>query len=553
MQAAAALAAARPTWRHGSTRATRGRSVGQADGYDMMVLRLTNSATTRQAEAVHHRATHAREYARELATRFAEHLVNGYGIDGRHLILDHHEIHLMLQANPTAARRPRQADRGARTPMRITAGPPAPTRCADLNRNFGALLELLPGLLRFPCDVTYRGPSAGSEPETQAIQDYLRATSSRSARGCTHVSSTARDDRNLHRPAQLRPAGHVAGASRAMRRNGRVADAGAQVRPVQRLCANSKYELYPPPMVRRPITYGQLGVASYVFEPGHRFLPGLQHLRQWLYPANLDALMYAAKIVQAPYRTPAGPTLDLVVTPGSAASGVGRPRPPRSTTPVTARPASPEHRGGGILHRHPVPWIAGATSHAAAWRRRLRQRDRGAVAAVNAEVWPRATPPLRAWPGCSGQLGCVQRRLPRRPAGRRVDELHRPGRRELQSSPEIVSRPARCRFQPPSPEHAAGPWMQLNPRPHPRIRTGFQPGTSTPADDTVLSGATYWYMLGDVALSGAYDDMSCSKDGGRAYHSEHDRVWRSSDGRVAGAGGPGRRARPVWPVSRWRK
>ncbi len=78
-----------------------GEARGQADGYDMMVLRLTNSAITGDKPKLFITASlHAREYARS-ATRFAEHLVNGYGIDADATwILDHHEIHLMLQANP---------------------------------------------------------------------------------------------------------------------------------------------------------------------------------------------------------------------------------------------------------------------------------------------------------------------------------------------------------------------------------------------------------------------------------------------------------------------
>ena len=47
-------------------------------------------------------AMHAREYATaELVTRFAEYLVENYGSDADVTwVLDHHEIHLMLQTNP---------------------------------------------------------------------------------------------------------------------------------------------------------------------------------------------------------------------------------------------------------------------------------------------------------------------------------------------------------------------------------------------------------------------------------------------------------------------
>ena len=50
---------------------------------------------------------HAREYApAELVTRFAEYLVDGYGVDADATwMVDYHEIHLMLMANPDARKK----------------------------------------------------------------------------------------------------------------------------------------------------------------------------------------------------------------------------------------------------------------------------------------------------------------------------------------------------------------------------------------------------------------------------------------------------------------
>ena len=72
-------------------------------GYDMMVLKLTNSAISGPKPKLFITSSiHAREYApAELMTRFAEHLVDNYGSDADVTwLLDWHEIHLMLQANP---------------------------------------------------------------------------------------------------------------------------------------------------------------------------------------------------------------------------------------------------------------------------------------------------------------------------------------------------------------------------------------------------------------------------------------------------------------------
>ena len=74
-----------------------------ANGWDMMVLKLTRSAVPGPKPALFLScAIHAREYTTaELCTRFAEELVAGYGSDADATwILDHHEVHLLLVTNP---------------------------------------------------------------------------------------------------------------------------------------------------------------------------------------------------------------------------------------------------------------------------------------------------------------------------------------------------------------------------------------------------------------------------------------------------------------------
>ena len=48
-------------------------------------------------------------------------------------------------------------------------------RGADLNRNFVYNWGCCGGSSSQPCDFTYRGPGPASEPETQAVQNYLLA------------------------------------------------------------------------------------------------------------------------------------------------------------------------------------------------------------------------------------------------------------------------------------------------------------------------------------------------------------------------------------------
>ena len=66
-------------------------------GYDLKVLRLTNSATSGTKPTLFiTTAVHAREYATaELGTRFAEHLADSYETDADvRWLLDHQEVHM---------------------------------------------------------------------------------------------------------------------------------------------------------------------------------------------------------------------------------------------------------------------------------------------------------------------------------------------------------------------------------------------------------------------------------------------------------------------------
>ena len=77
-------------------------------GSDLMVLKLTNSAVPGPKPKLFiTSALHAREYTTaELTTRFAEQMVDDYGIDADATwLLDQHEVHLMLHANPDGRKR----------------------------------------------------------------------------------------------------------------------------------------------------------------------------------------------------------------------------------------------------------------------------------------------------------------------------------------------------------------------------------------------------------------------------------------------------------------
>jgi hypothetical protein len=147
-------------------------------GYDMMVLRLTNSAVPGPKPKMFvMTSVHAREYApAELGTRFAEYLVDNYDSDpDATWLLDYHEIHLLLQANPDGRKHAEAGLSWRKNTNGSYCSPTSNYRGADLNRNFPFQWNCCGGSSSLECSELYRGPSAASEPETQAIRDYVRA------------------------------------------------------------------------------------------------------------------------------------------------------------------------------------------------------------------------------------------------------------------------------------------------------------------------------------------------------------------------------------------
>ena len=162
---------------------------GGVEGWDLQVLKLTNRLVPGPKPHVFIMAAiHARELATaEVATRFAEQLVARYGIDPDVTwLLDYNEIHILAQSNPDGRK---MAEANAVNPNPSNENVywrknvnndlcPGGRYGVDLNRNssfkWGAC-EAGFCSSADPCDLTYRGPAPASEPETQAIETYIRA------------------------------------------------------------------------------------------------------------------------------------------------------------------------------------------------------------------------------------------------------------------------------------------------------------------------------------------------------------------------------------------
>ena len=330
LAAAQAIVAAHPhlaTWTDIGN--TWERTQDPAQGYDINVLRLTNSAVPGPKPKLFVMASvHAREYTpAELATRFAEHCVSQYGLDPDVTwLLDHTEIHLLLQANADGRKK---AEAGLSWRKNTDNNYCADTdqRGVDLNRNFEFRWGCCGGSSGSPCDETYRGPTAASEPETQAIQDYVRA-----------LFPDQRED-DLDAAAPITATGVFVdlhsyselvlwpwGSTSAEAPNGSALQTlGRKFAYLNGYEPEQAWALYPTDGTTDGFAYGELGVAAYTFELGTTFFQNCSAFENTILLDNLPALIYAAKVARTPYVTPAGPdalevTLSSVgVIPGQTA------------------------------------------------------------------------------------------------------------------------------------------------------------------------------------------------------------------------------------------
>jgi carboxypeptidase T len=299
-----------------------------AGGYDMRVLKLGNAVVGGDKPKLFvNSAIHAREYATApLALAFAHQLTDGYGKDADATwILDHHEVHLMLHTNPDGRKKAETGLLWRKNTNTNYCGATSNSRGADLNRNFTFSWNATGGLGSSgrECDETYRGPSAGSEPETQAVEAYVRNLWP-DRRGPDLNDKAPKNTSgvhiDVHSVAQLVmwPYGETtqpAPNGPALEEMGR------------RLAYFNGYEplqavgLYYTDGTTRSVSYGELGVAAFTIELGEDdFFESCSVYKSTVRPGNLPALLYAAKVVRTPYVTPGGPDVTNVSLSKNAAT-----------------------------------------------------------------------------------------------------------------------------------------------------------------------------------------------------------------------------------------
>jgi len=284
-------------------------------GYDIMVLKLTNRQIVKQKPILFIQSSmHAREYTpAALTLDFATDLLARYQFDADvQWILDHHEIHLAIQVNPDARKQAENKLSWRKNTNTAYCGSTSTNRGADLNRNFSfTWAQANNGSSTDQCNSTFRGDGPASEPETQAIENYIKSIyPDRRGEG---ISDASPDDiqgihLDIHSFSELIlwPWGHtnsIAPNVNQLARLGRRFTYWNGYRPMQSI------GLYPTDGTSESVSYGELGVPEITFELGKSFFEPCINYTSKIRPENMPALYYAAKAVSAPFQLPFGPDI----------------------------------------------------------------------------------------------------------------------------------------------------------------------------------------------------------------------------------------------------
>ncbi len=294
------------------------KTVGQG-GYPLKALIIDNSAIPAPVGGTKPTlllisAIHAREYATaEIATRFAERLLSGYGIDPELTnLLNTRRVIILPQMNPDGRKR---AEAGVLQRKNLHAATCVATPAnsgVDLNRN-STFLWGTGGSSTNGCMDTFRGANASSEPEVQSIEQFLAANFP-DRRGPLDTDAAPLDTEgvfiSLHSYADLVlfPWGANAGAA--------PNKLGLQTL-ARKFGFYTNYQVCQPPALgclyaasgtTDDQAYGALGLAAFTFEVGDNgFFESCGIFEASTVSKNIDALIYALKAARRPYTEPAGP------------------------------------------------------------------------------------------------------------------------------------------------------------------------------------------------------------------------------------------------------
>ena len=298
----------------------KGEAGGPA-GDELRVLVITNQATPGpKFRFMLMGAIHAREYTTaELALRFAETLLQGYGVDPNATwLLDHGELHLLTLANPDGRRIAETGQlwrKNTHADAACTISLPSQSYGVDLNRNSTFKWAECDGFScssSNSCTETFRGDAAGSEPEVAAIETYLR-TLFADQRGPTLEESAPATTSglfiSLHSYGRLVlfPWGWT--TTHAPNGQGLATVARRLGYPLNyTVCqAGGAGCLYQTDGTTDDYAYGDLGVAAFTIELGTSFFQSCTNFESIILQPGLAALRYAFTAAPLPYQLAQGP------------------------------------------------------------------------------------------------------------------------------------------------------------------------------------------------------------------------------------------------------
>jgi len=323
------------------------------NGYDLFVLHITNRNIPGPKPVFWADGDiHAREIATpEVVMRMIDYLLNNYDTNADvHWLVDYHDIWLMPEVNPDGHHIV-EAGGGGNSPYyyrkngnNVGGGgcswPPTVSDHfgVDNNRNFPFKWGCCGGSSGFVCDQTYRGTSAGSDPEDMAIVNMIRTlVPDQRGPGDTDPAPITATGvyQNIHTNARVNlfTWGWTATQMPNFAETNNIAahmaasNAGGNGYPYGSIIE----ELYPVDGGSIDWAYGELGMAAFSTELGGQdFLPSYSCIdnpgcgsSQGLWPENRGMLLYLAKIARTPYLTSHGPDANTVVTnPASVPQGV---------------------------------------------------------------------------------------------------------------------------------------------------------------------------------------------------------------------------------------
>ena len=358
------------------------------NGYDLFVLHITNRNIPGPKPVFWADGNiHAREIATpEVVMRMIDYLLNNYdtNADVRWLV-DYHDIWLMPEVNPDGHH---IVEAGGGSPYYYRKNgdnvggsgcswPPTPFDHfgVDNNRNFPFKWGCCGGSSGAVCDQTYRGTSAGSDPEDMAIVNMIRTlVADQRGPGDTDPAPITATGvyQNIHTNAavNLFTWGWTStqmpnyAETRNIAAHMAAPNAGGNGYPYGSIIE----ELYPVDGGSIDWAYGELGMAAFSTELGGQdFLPSYSCIdnpgcgsSQGLWPENRGMLLYLAKIARTPYLTSHGPDANTVLTtPASVPQGMPS-QLTASTNFAWSNNAFSQNVGAAEYYIDTPPWAGGA-------------------------------------------------------------------------------------------------------------------------------------------------------------------------------------------------